>query len=85
MPKEPITSVFVLGDSAEAKTMEEKSRRGLKAQNVVQLPVPETKADNHLFWREGCNLIPAGLRALGIGCAREPHHTQGARQQASSS
>ena len=86
MPKELVTSVFVLGESAKAKTMEEKSRTGLKAQNVVQLPVPETKADNHLFWREGCNLGPAGWLAgscaLGNGCARELHHAgPGSRQQ----
>lgn len=64
------SSVFVLGESAEAKTMEEKSRAVLRAQNGVQLPVPGTKADSHLFQREGCNLGPAGWLdpvPLGMG------------------
>lgn len=50
--------------------MEEKSRVELRAQNEVQLLAPGTKADNHLFWREGCNLGPAGWLApvpLGTG------------------
>lgn len=49
--------------SAEAKTMEEKSRVELRAQNEVQLLVPGTKADKHLFCTEGCNLGPAGWLA----------------------
>lgn len=70
MPKKLVTSVFVLGECVKAKTMEEKSRTGLKAQNVVQLPEPETKADSDLFWSEGGHLGPAGRPAgvsLGTG------------------
>ena len=70
MPKKLVTSVFVLGERVKAKTMEEKPGTGLKAQNVVQLPEPETKADDHLVWSEGGHLGPAGRPAgvpLGTG------------------
>ena len=69
-PKKLVTSVFVLGERVKAKTMEEKPGTGLKAQSVVQLPEPETKADDHLVWSEGGHRGPAGRPAgvpLGTG------------------
>lgn len=69
-PKKLVTSVFVLGERVKDKTMEEKPGTGLKAQSVVQLPEPETKADDHLVWSEGGHRGPAGRLAgvpLGTG------------------
>lgn len=60
MPNGLVTSVFVLGESVEATTMEEKSRGRLRAQSGCHGLCLWTKADNHLFQREGCNPGLAG-------------------------
>ena len=81
MPKKLVTSVFVFRERVKAKTVEGKPRTGLKAHDVVQLPEPETKADNHLFRREGGHLGPAGwLCPWERGC--QGAVSRGARQHA---
>lgn len=53
MPQGLVTSILVLGQSVEAKTMEEKSRAGLKAKNEVQLPVSVDKGGRPPVLEEG--------------------------------
>lgn len=67
MPKKLVTSVLVLREHVKAKTVEGKSRTRLKVHDVVQLPEPEMKADNHLFRSEGGHLGPAGWLAVPLG------------------
>lgn len=86
MPKELVTSVFVLGESTEAKTTEGKSTAEWRAQNKEQLSVPGTKADNHLFCREGCNPGPAGwLDPMPLGTGVPESCVTRERQRASGS
>lgn len=53
MPKGLVNSVFGLGASVEAKTMEEKRRAGLRAQNEVRLPVSTDKGRQAPVLEEG--------------------------------
>lgn len=65
-PKELVISVFVLR-VLRLRQWRRNQRVELRAQNEVQLLAPGTKADNHLFWREGCNLGWLAPVPLGTG------------------
>ena len=65
-----VTNMLAIYWGFPRSSVGKKPGTGLKAQNVVQLPEPETKADDHLVWSEGGHLGPAGRPAgvpLGTG------------------